>query len=333
MKVKLMAPLANVDDSIVGFEITSEVLVTKYNVEKIIELLHPKKYVKPVELGYLWDSALLDLKSDDIYVLEGTFKFPDINMGDSIAPSMELLWDMHNRSEAIREKIYAISGEIREKMGLLDLFYDSQVDAPKHYFNTERGAHFTLNITTGEYRKIERRVAHIPSEHLPNVRKYLWEVSMGEKKEYLQIAFSYFRDSYLQEDPRIVMLQLMMAVEAIFNMGESDIAYIISRGMSVLLGDSIDESREIYRMMKKMYRARSGIIHGGSASELDSAKIEHLRKYLKKCLRFLIHLDLKKETLYDGITESGYGEYYKTAKDRFPYNLNDLGSADNASGN
>ena len=60
----------------------------------------------------------------------------------------------------------------------------------------------------------------------------------------------------------------MTGLEALFNIGQPELSYTISRNIAVLLGIDKDDSNKIFQEMKDLYKKRSKIIHGSYSKNI-----------------------------------------------------------------
>jgi hypothetical protein len=128
------------------------------------------------------------------------------------------------------------------------------------------------------------------------------------KEPYIQLAFDNFIESHYIENPKISMLMLMMALEALFSRGNSETSHTIARCCAVLLGDSKEDSREIYDEVKHYYNIRSVLIHGhvSKKAEVSLNDICELRYIVRDSIKRIRTKKLKKDELMRWLDEMGY---------------------------
>lgn len=127
---------------------------------------------------------------------------------------------------------------------------------------------------------------------------------------YIQLAFDNFIESHYIENPKLSMLMLMMALEALFSRGNSEISHTIARSCAVLLGEYRKDSREIYEEVKGYYNARSVLIHGqvSKKSEVTLIDVYNLRDIVRRSINHLLTNRMEKDELICWLDEMGYPE-------------------------
>ncbi len=103
--------------------------------------------------------------------------------------------------------------------------------------------------------------------------------------EWMQVAFRSYISCFTQKDVEIRFLTLCIALESICG-ADTEISYQISRMCAVLNCETIEGGNNIYNNVKRIYAARSKVVHG----ENYQIKAEYYRYLLALTSRTLIEL-------------------------------------------
>jgi hypothetical protein len=101
----------------------------------------------------------------------------------------------------------------------------------------------------------------------------------------------------------------MIALESLFNDGQQDLRYKLSRGCAILLGKTIEESGRIYKDVTGLYDKRSKLVHTGNKKNITESDVLLLKEYTRRSIRRLLKLDLSKATLSQEFLSKGFGAY------------------------
>ncbi|MFW3577795.1 hypothetical protein ACN9KL_05080 [Vagococcus fluvialis] len=86
--------------------------------------------------------------------------------------------------------------------------------------------------------------------------------------------------------------------EALISTSKEQITVNIAERIANLLGNSLEEKKEIFKKVKDIYSARSNYIHGTDYSERKNKKLESLSQEADNLLRKLIVLFLENDKFY-----------------------------------
>jgi hypothetical protein len=134
------------------------------------------------------------------------------------------------------------------------------------------------------------------------------------KHEYIELAWDHWDESFKAHHSHIEFLQLMMALEALFNVGQHDIRYRISRSAAVLLGEDRENAEFYYDTVREAYDGRSQLVHTGKSKALDNINIWFLRFVVRCAIIELIRLDMPKDQVAAELTKLGFGCKEQLAK-------------------
>lgn len=116
---------------------------------------------------------------------------------------------------------------------------------------------------------------------------------------------------------KIAFLNLVTCLEILFEKGNSELTFQISRGVAVLLSESKQDGIALFDKMKMLYGIRSKLVHSGEwepkkyyGKYNDGEPFEDLKLIVIKCVRKYIILNFNKDSFIELINSSGYGEIY-----------------------
>jgi hypothetical protein len=162
---------------------------------------------------------------------------------------------------------------------------------------------------------------HFTSRNIPPIPDFSltdFEVSELERfiertkfpftERFLQLAFDNFQLSYNIHNIDSSFFILMSSLEALFNRGQSELTYTISRNIAVLLGENKEESKKIFHEMKKLYDKRSKTIHGRESKIIDMLDLYNLRGYVRESIKEMYKIGKNKNEIFDLLTSCGFGD-------------------------
>ena len=204
------------------------------------------------------------------------------------------------------ESLYNVS--IRYVLSILKILNDGDVRVPYHYsyyeYNNELhslGTFFTnSHISAIPY--------HFNNEDIVTLKKLL-EVDDVFKHGYIKLAYDNYEDSFESSGAILPFLSLMIAMEVLFNPGQGELTYRISRNAAVLLGKNLDASNIIFKNMKRLYGIRSKIVHSSKSDDLNEKDLNCLRKYVRCSILNLIILNKSKKQVLKKLNMLGFGGY------------------------
>lgn len=105
---------------------------------------------------------------------------------------------------------------------------------------------------------------------------------------------------------------LHVTILEMFINGNTKLSYRLSRSIAVLLGNSRENSKEIYNNVKKLYNARSRFLHDGEENKKNENEI-NAQNYARKLIVELIMLSSEYKKSIDDIRAEidkfGFGDY------------------------
>ena len=203
------------------------------------------------------------------------------------------------------ERLY--DEKIRKIVRLMRLLGEGDIRVPYDYSYLEGDGQIDSFITRYSTWGISKTRFHF-NEGDQHLLDELNKIKFPFKKNFLQLSFENYEDSYEAQHPILSFLSLMIAMEVLFNPGSHELSYRISRNCAVLLGKSKEESFKLFSQMKIIYDVRSRIIHSGNQSEFKYEYISLLRHYVREAIKTMIFIDENKEVILTKINTLGFGE-------------------------
>jgi hypothetical protein len=174
------------------------------------------------------------------------------------------------------------------------------------YHQDRKGVMHPISSSSRDY-VIEPYRPPIERRDIGPLNTFLRRTRIPLPHDYLQLAWDHFDQSFDAGPDHLKILSLVMGMEALFNVGQTDLRYRIARALAVLLGTYPHTSESIFAHVKDAYDARSKLVHTGKA-DLKEISVSLLRMYLQEALLKLIELDLPKETIAEALTRLPFGQ-------------------------
>lgn len=298
MKVNIVIPLANVDESIVGLELLPNFIIENWTIDKLEKIIVASVGPSGSIADDIDNACCSHTKSNNVIVVSGNV---DKKAYFKKLPKSASFYEKYNDRglyiSKVKDKINIMrlykEGQIETKGEFVYEINNNEID-PILYSDLGRGTHLDVlfSITTNEKKELSL---------------FLKKYNTPLKPQYIQLAFESFTTSYSIELDELAFLTLMIGVEAIFNDGQQELKYRISRGMAVLLGSKYD-AKEIYKWIQELYNKRSRFVHTGLYSELKVDDLGRLRFLLRESIKVLLDLNITKQTLSMKLTEAGFGD-------------------------
>lgn len=168
---------------------------------------------------------------------------------------------------------------------------------------SSRGFHEEYLLTKDEAKKIES----------------FWEKFCSfdlTKHSFLNVALNRFNYAYERNTPEDILIDCMIAFEALYSEGPGDLSYKVSTRIARLLKEDPAEREDMSLFMKKNYGIISTIVHGDEISKKSLKKISELlgianadknvvlrkaasetEKYLRDSIKAFLILNRKQEDI------------------------------------
>ena len=191
---------------------------------------------------------------------------------------------------------------------LMRLFKEGNVCMPVTYYyvidnNTPRA--FSM-LGRGYY--VSRELYALKSSEISDLQVFIQNTKLPFKESFLQLAFENFETSYHISNVNLSFLSLMISLETLFNSGEGELRYRISRNTATLLGKDKKDSKKIFSEVKDLYDKRSNIVHTGKPNITNNEDLLKLRYYVRESIKEINKIGKSKAELLDVLNSCGFGE-------------------------
>lgn len=291
--------LGNVDLTILNLELGGDFKIERRNKQEVIKLLSKLFCHSELDVDCDIEDKYQYGRDDQwIYVIskEYNYWYYDTPKG---APVEDVVNAHHRMSYH--------NNLIKRPFSLLRLFSEGDIEVPISCFYRidDDGPFLVAGYEQERVLERDNRFS-INDSQWPEINKFLRSKHLSQLENYLQLAFKQFETSYELNDEQMAFLALNITLEILFNDGQQDISYIISRGTAVLIGETKEDALKLYRRIKKLYGKRSAIVHSGNA-KITAEETHELRDYVRRCLRKLFKANIQKDILSEHLTTSGFG--------------------------
>lgn len=190
---------------------------------------------------------------------------------------------------------------------LMRLFKEGNVCIPlTYYFFVKRNLPKRF-LGKATHRYISPELYTLDTSEIADLEVFIENTKIPFKQDFLQLAFESYELSYETRDINLAFLSLMAALEALFNPGDQEITYRISRNTAVLLGQDKNNSADLFREVKQLYSKRSQIIHRGERIATGEDLIK-LRSYVRDSIKQIYRVNKSKDDIMDMLNSLGFGQ-------------------------
>ena len=127
-----------------------------------------------------------------------------------------------------------------------------------------------------------------------------------EFNKLTELAIKNFTVAYDLTDVEIRFITMVTCLESLFNLGKSQIAHTISRHLSLIISNDIEEFKENYKDIKKIYNNRSLIVHGGKYKGNMIEDYLTLSDKVRLAIEYCNKPNLTKEKLFEDLNSKGF---------------------------
>lgn len=244
------------------------------------------------------DFSCLNTSERKLYVVRNSFedKF-EIDVEKRVAPFPPMFEEFHNDF---------VSDYLNSKIRLLRLFKEGNICMPLIYYyimnDTDTPKRF-YRESTSLYRSSGPRYK-LEDSDISDLQRFIQKKIPF--KPFLQLSFENFELSYNTHSMSLSFLSLMISLETLFNPGNSELKYRISRNAAVLLGNDKYPSDLIFKDVKKLYEKRSDLVHTGDKSKINMEDLLKLRNYVRESIKKIDDIGKNKNELLDILNSSGF---------------------------
>jgi hypothetical protein len=204
-----------------------------------------------------------------------------------------------------------VENYLEPKIRLMRLFKEGNIHMPmKYYFFIENDMPKPfMSKGSGLFTHIRPMSSEytVEESEVPSLEKFIQDTKLPFHSEFLQLAFENFELSYQVPITNLSFLALMNSLEALFNRGQAELNYTISRSVAVLLGKDMNESKIIFKKMKELYDIRSDIVHARKLKGASERELLNLRHYVRESIKEISYMNKNKEEVFDLLNSHGFG--------------------------
>ena len=286
--------LVNVDDSILKLRIGDDFSVEKKQQQEIMPFLQGLHFHYGAKSGSEILNFNPDGRASGCYCINK--HFPELA---EITPQGVIVTPFNKLGEICRS--------LKDKLRLLRLFKKGNILLRYSLLYCLKDSIPQIAQIGREYPLINRNLFHLSDDEYDQAEAFINDTKIPFQQSFLQLAFDSFELSYETYNQGLAFLSLMISMEALLSRG-SELQYRVSRNAAVLLGKDEDESQKIFEDMKKLYKKRSGIVHGGQDGKKISEDFLRLRYYVRESIKSIHKLDLVQDDLLKLLDKSGFGQ-------------------------
>ncbi|MEM7162901.1 MAG: hypothetical protein AAF487_10750 [Bacteroidota bacterium] len=188
----------------------------------------------------------------------------------------------------------------------LRLFKIGDIGSPISFLKEKEGGNLLMSIKSPRYKNYRQKDFHLEEKDIEQLTTHL-KLSFVPN-ELTNLAYAHFMLTYENFDARIKFLNLMSALESIFNLNPNQISHTMARHLSIVLSSNAKEFQENYKRIKNLYNIRSKISHGQSTKkkiDLDGL-VEQLGNDFRKVIKFCLDISMNKRELFDYLNTKGF---------------------------
>jgi hypothetical protein len=268
-----------------------------------IERWHHDKIVKQWRI-------LAGLPKSEIEVaVESCEVVPRENLvGHVVVGRTEMADDTDDAFVKTHKALGSLEKPLEDVLRLIGLVCCAQVDMPVRYWWSYRDGKPQMELGMGKQSTIRELPATVSPASARDINAFTSRVRLPIKPDYIQLALDHWDESLSMHTKHLEFLSLMMALEALFNVGAQDIRYRVSRSVAVLLGQDEEASDHIFDAVKEAYDVRSKLVHTGSAVGVKKVWMWSLRHIVRDSIIRLQELNLPKDEVSRLLTRRGFGQ-------------------------
>ncbi len=300
--ISFLAPAANVDASILKLPLKNGFRFSRMREQDARSLLAFLEQTTPwtASKEFLLGQPYLNMEEKAVYFVENSIPVEPLKQGTD-------WWSTHFNDLA-RFENQEVLGYLLPTLRKLKLFFRGNIGiANWYYYGLENGA---PKLYMGHGRggpTISRDLFHLEEDQLVGALRFLEKVQMPLTLPYLELAFENFELSYQAPSNGLAFLTLMICLETLFNPGEGETKHRIARNMAVALGETTEQSEEMYAKVTSYYRTRSKIVHSGKTDSLQRNDVLDLRELCRVALKRIVEVRMDKDALMVALNKRGYG--------------------------
>ena len=148
---------------------------------------------------------------------------------------------------------------------------------------------FTKPVVFADNGRTGYRLDDETIRRLVNLSDLYWENPVARHPS-VERAFSRFNSSYERWDPADRLVDLIIALEAMFGDGGDSMTHKVAGRCACWLHSPGQVRWKIFSDVREMYNQRSRVVHGGNQVELQTADVENLENIVRASIvKYLEH--------------------------------------------
>jgi len=198
--------------------------------------------------------------------------------------------------------------QLGQKIQLMRLFKTGHIDVLSMYWYTDEDGKIEMDAAQGSIRAPHDEPYFIRADEVALLSTFLETWSLPFKKSFLQLAFESFEESFRADRDHLLFLNLMIALEALFNVGQHDLRFRISRNAAILLGRDEEDVELVFEHMREYYDKRSQLVHTGKFDQITGTDVWMLAYYVREAIKAIAASGLDKDAVSRHLTSGGFRE-------------------------
>ncbi len=303
-KVRFMGMLTKTDSSILGVKLEHGFNIEKIGERELIDLITKLEDIPEfLARKRVVEKSYLNLEEGNAYIIT--------NLIDGIESTDT--GDLDNKNFQILDRFdikYCYSNFYLDiKLTLMRLFKEGHLFMPERYyfFDDDESLILSGDSSMGEVFRLGKTYSLEKSE-LQDLQTFIQSIKFPFTNPSLRLAHQNFEMAYSIYHKDLSFLALMISMESLFNPGGSELTYRISRNTAVLIGRDRDDSRKIFRKMKKLYGKRCDIVHKGKPNAVTEDDVKDLRDYVIRSIKEFYNIGKSKDEILELLNSSGFGD-------------------------
>jgi len=138
-------------------------------------------------------------------------------------------------------------------------------------------------------------------------RETIKQVFEDNSKSFIRHGLEYFHMALDEHTREKKIIDLFVALESLFSK-DQELRFRISLRASSLLGSIGRDRTKVFGCIYDLYNKRSRVVHGVAEVDLSDDQISDLERYIRDCIRILIHLDMGKDDIIEKLDASLYDD-------------------------
>ena len=305
-KVRFMGMLTKTDSSILGVKLEHGFKIEKICERELIDLIIKLEDI-PEFLGRrrVDDKGYLNREEGNAYIIS--------NLIDGIESTKP--GEIDNKNFNVIDRYEIIHGKyLDEKLTLMRLFKEGHLFMPERYYFFEDDESAIYLVRTGMGKTamgedfMKGTTYSLEKSELQDLQTFIQSTKFPFLNPSLRLAHQNFEMAYSIYQKDLSFLALMISMESLFNPGGGELTYRISRNTAVLIGKDKDDSRNIFRKMKKLYGKRCDIVHQGKPNAVTEDDVKDLRDYVIRSIKEFYKIEESKDKILELLNSCGFGD-------------------------